>query len=62
MDLKRHGTDIFKLYKRLHRNLSGKGMGLFLVKTQLESLGASIEVSSELGQGTTFKITFDNYE
>lgn len=61
MDLKRHGTDIFKLYKRFHRGLSGKGMGLFLVKTQLESLGASIEINSELGKGTTFKIIFDNY-
>jgi chemotaxis protein histidine kinase CheA len=37
-------------------------MGLFLVKTQLESLNANIEVSSELGKGTTFKIIFDSYE
>jgi signal transduction histidine kinase len=61
MDLDRYGSDIFKLYKRFHRGLSGKGMGLFLVKTQLESLNASIEVTSELGIGTTFKIIFDNY-
>ena len=62
VDLNRYGSDIFKLYKRFHRGLSGKGMGLFLVKTQLESLNASIEVTSELGIGTTFKIIFDNYE
>ncbi|MEG3655775.1 sensor histidine kinase [Arenibacter palladensis] len=62
VDLSRYGSDIFKLYKRFHRGLSGKGMGLFLVKTQLESLNANIEVSSELGKGTTFKIIFDNYE
>ncbi|MCK0192533.1 sensor histidine kinase [Arenibacter sp. F20364] len=62
VDLDRYGSDIFKLYKRFHRGLSGKGMGLFLVKTQLESLNANIEVASVLGQGTTFKITFDNYE
>jgi signal transduction histidine kinase len=62
MDLNRHGRDIFKLYKRFHRELSGKGMGLFLVKTQLESLNAKIEVTSELGKGTKFKITFDSYE
>ncbi|WP_157941299.1 sensor histidine kinase [Arenibacter catalasegens] len=62
MDLNRHGRDIFKLYKRFHRELSGKGMGLFLVKTQLESLNANIEVTSELGKGTKFKITFDSYE
>jgi signal transduction histidine kinase len=62
VDLHRYGNDIFKLYKRFHRGLSGKGMGLFLVKTQLESLNANIEVTSELGIGTRFKITFDNYE
>lgn len=62
VDLNRYGSDIFKLYKRFHRGLSGKGMGLFLVKTQLESLNANIEVSSELGKGTTFKIIFDSYE
>lgn len=62
VDLDRYGQDIFKLYKRFHRGLSGKGMGLFLVKTQLESLNAHIEVSSKLGVGTTFKIIFDSYE
>ncbi|WP_111623957.1 sensor histidine kinase [Arenibacter echinorum] len=62
VDLNRYGSDIFKLYKRFHRGLSGKGMGLFLVKTQLESLNANIEVNSELGKGTTFKIIFDSYE
>ena len=62
VDLSRYGSDIFKLYKRFHRGLSGKGMGLFLVKTQLESLNANIEVTSELGEGTIFKITFDSYE
>ena len=62
VDLSRYGSDIFKLYKRFHRGLSGKGMGLFLVKTQLESLNANIEVSSELGKGTAFKIIFSNYE
>lgn len=62
VDLSRYGNDIFKLYKRFHRGLSGKGMGLFLVKTQLESLNANIEVSSELGKGTAFKIIFDHYE
>lgn len=62
VDLDRYGRDIFKLYKRFHRGLSGKGMGLFLVKTQLESLNANIEVTSKLGVGTTFKIIFDSYE
>lgn len=58
IDLQRHGDSIFKLYKRFHRNISGKGMGLFLVKSQLESLDATICVESQPKIGTTFKIEF----
>lgn len=58
IDIERHKSNIFKLYKRFHRNISGKGMGLFLVKTQLEALDASISVKSITGKGTVFKIIF----
>ena len=58
IDLERNGEEMFKLYKRFHRNVSGRGMGLFLVKTQLESLNANIQVKSELGVGTKFILTF----
>lgn len=50
--------EIFKLYRRFHRDISGKGMGLFLVKTQLESLNATIEVEGKKFIGTKFIITF----
>ena len=59
INLERHENDIFKLYKRFHKNISGKGMGLFLVKTQLESLNAQIDLESQPGIGTTFKIIFN---
>ncbi len=58
IDLEKHGNNIFKLYKRFHRNISGKGIGLFLVKSQLETLNAKISVDSKVNSGTTFKITF----
>ncbi|WP_405248200.1 ATP-binding protein [Cellulophaga sp. Asnod2-G02] len=58
INLERHGANIFKLYKRFHRNISGKGVGLFLVKSQLEALNAQISVESKEGQGTSFKINF----
>lgn len=60
IDLERHGDNLFKLYKRFHRDVSGKGMGLFIVKSQLEAMNASITVDSEVGVGTTFKIKFNN--
>ncbi|WP_192821298.1 PAS domain S-box protein [Rufibacter sp. LB8] len=47
---------VFKLYKRFHRNVEGRGLGLFLVKTQIEAMGGEIKVSSQLGVGTRFLI------
>ncbi|MBQ4914667.1 sensor histidine kinase [Maribacter sp. MMG018] len=58
IDLEKHGDNLFKLYKRFHRNISGKGMGLFLVKSQLEALDAKITIKSKENVGTTFEITF----
>ncbi|WFO15864.1 HAMP domain-containing histidine kinase [Cellulophaga baltica 4] len=58
INLERHGANVFKLYKRFHRNISGKGVGLFLVKSQLEALNAQISVDSKEGLGTSFKINF----
>lgn len=60
MDLLKHKNHIFQLYKRFHSHVEGKGMGLFMVKTQIEALGGSISVDSAVDIGTTFKITFRN--
>jgi two-component system chemotaxis sensor kinase CheA len=37
-------------------NLSGRGVGLDVVKTKIETLGGVIEVESELGKGSKFRI------
>ena len=42
------------LYQRFHPEIEGKGLGLFMVKTQLEAIGGNISVKSELGVGTEF--------
>ena len=39
IDLKLHEKKIFNLYKRFHSHVEGKGMGLYLVKTQILALG-----------------------
>ncbi len=39
------------------RERGGAGLGLSIVKHLLESMGASVEVTSELGRGTTFTVT-----
>ncbi len=48
--------DLFKLYRRFHSHTEGKGMGLYLVKSQIEAIGGSIRVESELDKGTTFYV------
>jgi signal transduction histidine kinase len=58
IDLNMHGAKIFGLYQRFHSNTNGEGLGLFIVKSQITSLGGSIKVESELGKGTTFTIMF----
>jgi light-regulated signal transduction histidine kinase (bacteriophytochrome) len=59
IDLNLHGHKIFGLYKTFHGNKGAHGIGLFLVKLQVESQGGMIEVESTLGKGTIFKITFN---
>ncbi len=60
MDLETKSDHVFGLYKRLHPEYAeGKGMGLFMVKTQVETLGGKISVQSKVNVGTEFKIEFD---
>lgn len=58
INLESFGSNIFGLYKRFHTHTEGKGLGLYLVKSQIESQGGKIEVSSALNAGTTFTIYF----
>jgi two-component system chemotaxis sensor kinase CheA len=37
-------------------NVSGRGVGMDVVKTNIEKIGGSVDVQSEAGQGTTIKI------
>jgi signal transduction histidine kinase len=58
IDLKLHGAKVFGLYKTFHAHKEAHGVGLFLVKTQVESQGGTISIDSKPGKGTTFKIVF----
>jgi two-component system, chemotaxis family, sensor kinase CheA len=37
-------------------NVSGRGVGMDVVKTNIERIGGVVDVQSQLGQGTTFKM------
>jgi signal transduction histidine kinase len=60
IDLQKKGDQVFGLYKRFHYHTEGKGMGLHMVKTQVEALGGKISLESEVDKGTTFVIEFEN--
>ena len=57
IDLVRHGDKMFKLNQVFHAGHDSKGFGLYLTKTQVESLGGNISVKSKEGEGSEFVVT-----
>jgi len=56
IDMERYGKKLFGLHKTFHENKEARGVGLFLTKTQIETLGGTITATSEVDVGTTFTI------
>ncbi|MFQ3296783.1 MAG: PAS domain S-box-containing protein [Polaribacter sp.] len=56
IDLEKHGHKLFGINNTFHRHPESKGVGLFMTKTQIEAIGGSITVESEVNKGSTFKI------
>ena len=57
LDLELHGHKLFGMYKTFHGNEDARGMGLFLVRNQVEAMGGTIQVESQPDVGMTFHIT-----
>ncbi|MEZ4778229.1 MAG: PAS domain-containing sensor histidine kinase [Flavobacteriaceae bacterium] len=58
IDLKKYGDKVFHMYQTFHDREDAVGIGLFIVKNQVEMLQGSIEVMSAVDVGTTFIIRF----
>lgn len=56
LDLKKYGGKLFQMNKRFHAGTEGKGVGLFIIKSQVEAMGGKVLVQSEPGKGTTFSV------
>lgn len=60
IDLERNKDKVFGLYQRFHDYPDSKGLGLYLVKSQVEAMDGTISIKSDVNKGTTFTITFKN--
>lgn len=55
-DVKRGRAKIFGLFNRLHTHVEGTGIGLYLVKSIIESYGGRVTVDSVEQSGTIFRL------
>jgi signal transduction histidine kinase/putative methionine-R-sulfoxide reductase with GAF domain len=56
INFKQNKDHIFGLYKRFHKEIEGKGLGLFITKQQVEFMGGDISVSGNENNGLEFII------
>jgi len=59
IDLEKYKDSLFGMYKTFHQHPDSRGIGLFITKNQVEAMGGKIEVKSKVGEGTAFKIYFN---
>jgi PAS domain S-box-containing protein len=60
IDMSKHGRKLFGLKQRFHQAEGCRGVGLFMVKAQIEAMKGSITVSSRVDEGTIFTIYLPN--
>lgn len=58
IDLSKYGNQVFGLYKRFNMETPGRGLGLFMVKTQTEALNGVVSIESMEGKGTHIALSF----
>jgi PAS domain S-box-containing protein len=60
LNMQRYGHHLFKLRKTFHKHPESRGIGLFMIKNQIEAMGGDITMSSVENEGTTFLVNFNS--
>jgi K+-sensing histidine kinase KdpD len=58
LDMKKYGNKIFRLNQTFHNDKQSKGLGLFMIKNQIEAKGGKIWAESEENKGMKFIVKF----
>lgn len=56
INMKKHGNHIFGMHKTFHKNKDANGVGLYITKNQIEAMGGTISLTSEVNLGTCFHL------
>ncbi|MGB5418953.1 sensor histidine kinase [Algibacter sp.] len=56
IDMEKYGDKLFQIYNTFHSNKDAIGLGLFLTRNHIESLGGKVIVTSEVDVGSEFSI------
>ena len=59
IDLDRYGDKMFGMYKTFHNNKDARGLGLYIIKNQIEAMDGYITVESTVNKGSVFKVFFN---
>ncbi|HYC86946.1 MAG TPA: ATP-binding protein [Chryseosolibacter sp.] len=57
-DCEKQRDKLFKPFSRLNSVAEGKGLGLYMMKIEMDAMHAGIEIQSKLDEGTTVILTF----
>lgn len=58
IDMAKYGNKLFGLKNTFHQHKDSRGIGLFITRNQIESLGGSISAESQVDKGCAFYLSF----